>query len=232
MSRTLGLRAVALLASAGALCQKTRPGLMLLAAVLLAACGSSGTKSDNPLKSAGVLRVGTEGVYAPFSYHDPATGELTGYDVDVARAVGEKIGVNVEFVETPWDSIFAALEPTGSTWSRMRSRSRRSGKKSTTYPSRIRLVRASSSRAPMTTLSSLWPTLKGKVAGETLTSNWAGRPRRRRTGGGRRRLHPGDHAAEPGPRRRGRQRQHRGLCLPGREKRQVRQDRRAGRREE
>ncbi|MGU3497643.1 transporter substrate-binding domain-containing protein, partial [Mycobacterium sp. C31M] len=89
---------------------------MLLAALLgvlviagVAACGSSGDAGDDPIKSAGVLRVGTEGVYSPFSYHDPATGELVGYDVDVARAVGEKLGVPVEFVETPWDSIFAAL---------------------------------------------------------------------------------------------------------------------------
>ena len=83
---------------------------MLLAALLLAACGSSTTNGDNPVKSAGVLRVGTEGVYSPFSYHDPATGQLVGYDVDVARAVADKLGVRVEFVETPWDSIFAALE--------------------------------------------------------------------------------------------------------------------------
>ncbi len=40
----------------------------------------------------------------------PPPANSTGYDVDVARAVGEKLGVNVEFVETPWDSIFAALE--------------------------------------------------------------------------------------------------------------------------
>lgn len=77
-------------------------------AVLLTACGSSGP--GNTVESSGVLRVGTEGVYAPFSFHDPATGQLTGYDVDVARAVGEKLGVQVEFVETPWDSMFAALE--------------------------------------------------------------------------------------------------------------------------
>ncbi|MGW0160015.1 ABC transporter permease subunit [Mycobacterium sp. NPDC003323] len=86
---------------------------VLLGAVALAgvvACGSSGDTGSDPIKSAGVLRVGTEGVYSPFSYHDPATGELVGYDVDVARAVGEKLGVPVEFVETPWDSIFAALE--------------------------------------------------------------------------------------------------------------------------
>ena len=84
--------------------------MLLLAALMLTACGSGTTNADNPVKSAGVLRVGTEGVYSPFSYHDPATGELVGYDVDVARAVGEKLGVKVEFVETPWDAIFAALE--------------------------------------------------------------------------------------------------------------------------
>ena len=84
--------------------------VLLLAALLLTACGSSATNGDNPVKASGVLRVGTEGVYSPFSYHDPATGQLVGYDVDVARAVADKLGVKVEFVETPWDSIFAALE--------------------------------------------------------------------------------------------------------------------------
>ncbi|WP_156485812.1 ABC transporter substrate-binding protein/permease [Tsukamurella pseudospumae] len=57
----------------------------------------------------GVLRVGTEGVYAVYSYHDD-TGKLTGYDVEMITAIAEKIGVRVEFVETPWDSMFAALE--------------------------------------------------------------------------------------------------------------------------
>ena len=57
-----------------------------------------------------MLRVGTEGTYPPFSYHDSATGELVGYDVEVAKEVAEKMGLRVEFVETPWDSIFAALE--------------------------------------------------------------------------------------------------------------------------
>jgi len=64
--------------------------VLIVAAVVLgsAACGSS-EKSADPITSSGVLRVGTEGVYSPFSYHDPATGDLVGYDVDVAKAVGE-----------------------------------------------------------------------------------------------------------------------------------------------
>lgn len=85
--------------------------LLLLAGLVLTACGSEGGDSDEPIASAGVLRVGTEGVYPPYSFHDPGQGgQLAGYDVDVARAVGDKLGVRVEFVETAWDSIFAALE--------------------------------------------------------------------------------------------------------------------------
>jgi len=58
--------------------------VILLAIFLTAACGSP-TKSDSnePIKSAGVLRVGTEGVYAPYSFHDASQGgQLAGYDVD------------------------------------------------------------------------------------------------------------------------------------------------------
>ncbi|WP_084349284.1 ABC transporter substrate-binding protein/permease [Janibacter limosus] len=53
------------------------------------------------------LRVGTEGVYAPFSIKQG--DEFTGFDVEVIKAVGERLGVEVEFVGTPWDSMFAAL---------------------------------------------------------------------------------------------------------------------------
>ncbi len=57
-----------------------------------------------------VLKVGTEGVYPPFSYHGGTGGGLTGYDIDVMNAIGKHLGVKVEYVETPFDSMFAALE--------------------------------------------------------------------------------------------------------------------------
>ena len=41
----------------------------------------------------GVLTIGTEGTYKPFTYHDDKD-ELTGYDVEAAKAIGEKMGVN------------------------------------------------------------------------------------------------------------------------------------------
>src|SRR6476661_3220172 len=102
----------------GSTAMRSRSVLTVLFAALLtavlAACsttsgGSSGGSDLQAVKSAGVLRVGTEGTYAPFSYHDPKTNALTGYDVEVAKAVADKIGVKVEYVETPWDAIFAGL---------------------------------------------------------------------------------------------------------------------------
>jgi cystine transport system permease protein len=57
-----------------------------------------------------VLKVGTEGVYPPFSYHGGTGSGLTGYDIDVMNAIGKHLGVKVEYVETPFDSMFAALE--------------------------------------------------------------------------------------------------------------------------
>lgn len=59
---------------------------------------------------AGEIVVGTEGTYRPFSYHVDGSGDLTGYDVEVARAVAEELGVEIRFEETQWDAIFAGLE--------------------------------------------------------------------------------------------------------------------------
>ncbi|WP_228541560.1 transporter substrate-binding domain-containing protein [Nocardia sp. XZ_19_369] len=75
--------------------------LAIVAATGLTACSSS---SD-----ANVLKVGTEGTYSPFSFQG-TDGKITGYDIEVIQAVGDKLGKKVEFVLTPWDAIFAGLE--------------------------------------------------------------------------------------------------------------------------
>ena len=70
--------------------------------------------STNPalaeLQKSGVLEVGTEGTYSPFTFHDPATNQLTGYDIEVITAVAGKLGVKPQFAETKWDAIFAGLD--------------------------------------------------------------------------------------------------------------------------
>ncbi|UOO82645.1 amino acid ABC transporter substrate-binding protein [Uruburuella testudinis] len=96
-----------------------------IAALALAACGNEGGNSAAGSASApaqeqagslldrinnqGTIIVGTEGTYAPFTYHDDA-GKLTGYDVEVTRAVAEKLGVKVDFKETQWDAMLAGLK--------------------------------------------------------------------------------------------------------------------------
>lgn len=58
----------------------------------------------------GTLVAGMEGNWAPWSYHDLDTNEVIGYDADTARAIGEKLGVEVQIVEAPWESLFAGLD--------------------------------------------------------------------------------------------------------------------------
>ncbi|WP_084102524.1 amino acid ABC transporter substrate-binding protein [Demequina sp. NBRC 110051] len=100
------------------------PAVVLGSTLALAAC-STGSASDTAasaegsiatdtsltdVQDAGVLIVGTEGTYRPFTFHADGTGDLTGYDVEVARAVAEQLGVEVEFEETQWDALLTGLE--------------------------------------------------------------------------------------------------------------------------
>jgi cystine transport system substrate-binding protein len=62
------------------------------------------------IKERGTIRIGTEGTYKPFSFHDEKTNELTGFDVEVAREVAKRIGVKAEFVEIPWDGMLTSLQ--------------------------------------------------------------------------------------------------------------------------
>jgi L-cystine transport system substrate-binding protein len=95
--------------------------LLLSFTLILSACGKnnkdnnqSAKKTTNQdllktVKDKGKLLIGTEGTYAPFTFHDP-NGKLTGFDVEVAEEVAKRIGVKAEFKETQWDAMFAGLD--------------------------------------------------------------------------------------------------------------------------
>jgi His/Glu/Gln/Arg/opine family amino acid ABC transporter permease subunit len=85
----------------------TRP--LVLLALLGGLLGLAGPATADDATGP-VVRVGTEGVYPPFTYRDPETNELTGFDVDVMKAVAEEAGWDVQFVEAPFDSLFPALD--------------------------------------------------------------------------------------------------------------------------
>lgn len=61
------------------------------------------------IKDAGKIKIGyTE--YPPINFTDEATGELTGFDTEFAKAVSEKLGVEADFIEIVWDTKNVELE--------------------------------------------------------------------------------------------------------------------------
>jgi len=71
-------------------------------------CNSRQVSPLITIRSAGVLRVGTTGDYAPFSYF---VNEVpTGVDIDLAKELASSLGVEIQFVKTSWPSLMADLE--------------------------------------------------------------------------------------------------------------------------
>ncbi|MBB5754609.1 ABC transporter substrate-binding protein [Prosthecomicrobium pneumaticum] len=73
------------------------------AALALLAAGSLATAQEK------TVRIGTEGAYAPFNFFD-SNNELQGFDIDIAKAVCEKMKVTCTFVAQDWDGIIPALQ--------------------------------------------------------------------------------------------------------------------------
>ena len=55
------------------------------------------------------LKVGIDAAYRPFAYVEP-NGELAGFEIDLVKAVCEKMQRKCEISNVPWEGIFAALE--------------------------------------------------------------------------------------------------------------------------
>lgn len=70
--------------------------------VALAVAGTAGAKEWTK------VRIGVEGAYPPFSYVQP-DGTLAGFDIDIAKALGEAMGAEVVLVPQDWDGIIPAL---------------------------------------------------------------------------------------------------------------------------
>ena len=70
---------------------------------------ASGDDLLNEIKERGYIIVGTEGTWSPYTYHDD-NDELVGFDVEVAKYIADYIGVDVQYSETVWGSMFASLD--------------------------------------------------------------------------------------------------------------------------
>jgi polar amino acid transport system substrate-binding protein len=98
--------------------QPTTRRLLLLATALtglmLVACGKKEDAAPTAPAAAAasapakVVVVGTDAAYAPFESQNEK-GEIVGFTIDIVNAVAQKAGLQVKFVNTPWEGIFNAL---------------------------------------------------------------------------------------------------------------------------
>ncbi len=99
--------------------------LLVIAMLVLAACGGGATPTEAPPEPATTeepmagdlpdlggqtVTVAVENAYPPFNNIDEASGEAVGWDYDVVRYICELINCVPEFQEAAWDGIFPAMQ--------------------------------------------------------------------------------------------------------------------------
>lgn len=83
---------------------------LLVVGTALTACSSNNSNKDSyksELKTKNELVIGLEGTYAPYSYRE--NGKLTGFEVELGKAVAKEMGLKAKFVPTKWDGLIAGL---------------------------------------------------------------------------------------------------------------------------
>ena len=84
------------------------PLVAMLSMSLLTACGDK-KEAAAPAKEEKVLRVGTNPTFAPFEFQAKGSNDLTGFDIDLAKALGKQMGYKVELVNLGFDGLIPAL---------------------------------------------------------------------------------------------------------------------------
>ena len=79
--------------------------IMVLCTLVMTGCGGSSDKSADK----DTLVVGLDDTFAPMGFRDE-NGDLVGFDIDLANAVGEELGMKVEFKPIEWDAKEIELE--------------------------------------------------------------------------------------------------------------------------
>lgn len=86
--------------------------LTLTMVLVLAACGGdtaqSGQNGDNGAAGENVLTMATEATFPPYEFYEG--DEIVGIDVDIARAIAEKLGMELEVTDIAFDSIIPGVQ--------------------------------------------------------------------------------------------------------------------------
>lgn len=89
----------------GAIKMKKILSILAAAAIALTCAGCNNAGSGKKK-----LKVGSDVTYPPFEYMDTDGSTPIGIDIDLAKALGEKMGYEIEIVNTSWDGIFSSLD--------------------------------------------------------------------------------------------------------------------------
>ena len=79
--------------------------LVMSAALVLAESGDHLAR----IMEKGAIEIASEGAWRPWTYHDE-NDDLVGFDVEIARAIAQKLGVEANFTDVDWDGIFAGID--------------------------------------------------------------------------------------------------------------------------
>ena len=111
MKRRTFISMMSVMAAAGVLTLSGCSNSSTSTAASSGASSAAGSSADQlaAIQASGKLIVALEGAWQPWSFHD-ADDTLVGYDVEVSRAIAEKLGVEPEYVESDWDSLFAGMD--------------------------------------------------------------------------------------------------------------------------
>lgn len=95
--------------------------MVLAGSMLLTACGGGNTQATEDTGSdtqqsetaenteGGVLRMGTNATFPPYEYVDE-NNEVAGIDADIAAAIADKLGMELEITDMAFDSLIPALQ--------------------------------------------------------------------------------------------------------------------------
>lgn len=84
--------------------------LIMVTVVLLTGCGSSGDGSYlDEIQDANKVVVGTSADYAPYEYIDES-GNMTGFDIELMTEIANRMGVELQWEDMPFDSLIAAVQ--------------------------------------------------------------------------------------------------------------------------
>lgn len=85
--------------------------LLFILACTLLGCNQKANDKDllAEIKERGYVTIATEGAWSPWTYHDPETEELVGFDVELGKLIAEGLGVEARFEEVVWDSILSGV---------------------------------------------------------------------------------------------------------------------------